>query len=78
MGSMPKDNENITRAVPENPHPDIDGRIGFIHTTYPKPGGPRLAQALESTKGYIRGTRAPELFRALEPYFRARAESTRS
>jgi len=73
---MPKDHENITRAVPAEPHPDMSGRLGFIHTTYPKPGGPRLAQALESNRGYIRGSRAPELYRALEPYFKVRAEQS--
>lgn len=73
---MPKDHENITRAVPGDPHPDMGGRIGFIHTTYPKPGGPRLAQELQSNNGYIRGSRAPELYRALEPYLRERARQS--
>jgi hypothetical protein len=73
---MSKEHDNTIRPIPNKEHPDIQGRVGFLHLTYPKPGGPRLAGELERNRGYIRGLNAETLFRALKPYFDGRASQT--
>ncbi len=73
---MSKEHDNTIRPIPNGKHPDMQGRVGFLHNHYPKPGGPRLAGELERNKGYIRGSNAETLFRALKPYFDGKASQT--
>lgn len=73
---MSKEHDNAIRPIPNKEHPDINGRVGFLHNHYPKPGGSRLAGELERNKGYIRGSNAETLFRALQPYFDERPPQT--
>ncbi len=61
--------DNRVRPIPEDPHPDMEGRIEFLRSTYPYPGCERLAYGIKATRGHIRGDDAEVLYRALKPYF---------
>jgi hypothetical protein len=71
---MAKEIDNRIREVPVEPHWDKYGRANFLRSTYPYPGGERLAQAIEANKGYIRGDDAEVHFRALQPYLKIKSQ----
>lgn len=62
------------REVPAEPHPDLEGRAGYILANYPSHGATRLAADLYHVNGYIRGERASALYSALKPYFAKREQ----